>query len=328
MPEARRLSYIESVNAAIGQCLATDPSAIVFGEDVAKPGGVFGATKGLATQFPGRVFDTPISEAAILGSAVGAAMLGLKPIVEIMWVDFSLVALDQIVNQAANVRYVFNGTLTAPITIRTQQGALPGSCAQHSQSLEAIFAHIPGLRVCLPSTPQDAYDLLVAAAAAADPVVVIEHRKLYFGPKDDVTLSDVPQPLGGARVRRHGSSCTAVTWGAITNDVIAAAELLVVDGFEIEVIDARWLAPFDWDMVGASVARTGRCLVVHEANVTGGFGAEVAAGVSERWFHSLDAPVRRLGAPDLRMPAAPTLQAAVVPTVARIVEQLRQSCQE
>lgn len=257
MPDAKPLSYIESVNTAIRHCLATDPDVVVFGEDVAKPGGVFGATKGLAAEFPGRVFDTPISEAAILGSAVGAAMLGLRPIVEIMWVDFSLVALDQIINQAANVRYVSNGTFAAPITIRTQQGALPGSCAQHSQSLEAIFAHIPGLRVCLPSTPQDALDLLVTAAATADPVVVIEHRKLYFGLKEEVVVSAVPQQLGGARVRRQGSNLTVVTWGAITNDVLAAAEQLDEEGFDVEVIDARWLAPFDWDTVCDSLLGPG-----------------------------------------------------------------------
>lgn len=322
MPETQSLTYVKAVNSALRTALG-DQSVIFYGEDVAKPGGIFGASKGLHDDFPDRVFDTPISETAMLGAAVGAAIAGLRPVVELMWVDFSLVALDQIVNQAANVRYVSNNLMTAPITIRTQQGALPGSCAQHSQSLEALFAHIPGLRVCLPATVQDAHDLLLAAIFCDDPTLVIEHRKLYTGAPIDITLDPAPGPIGGARVRRPGRDMTVATWGAILVDVLEAAEVLADDGIDLEVIDVRWVSPIDWATLEASINRTSRGLVVHEANITGGVGAEIAAGLSERCFFALDGPICRLGTDDLRIPAAPSLQAAALPDCARIVETVR-----
>lgn len=323
MPEERKLTYVEAVNAAIARCLDERPDVVVFGEDVGEPGGVFGATKGLRRRFGRRVFDTPISESAILGGAVGAAMMGLRPLVEIMWADFSLVALDQIVNQAANVRYVSEGRLTAPLTIRMQQGAVPGSCAQHSQSLEAIFAHVPGIRVCMPATAQDAYDLLLAAVDCDDPVVVIEQRGLYFGDKQVVEVGGPVQPIGGARVVRPGARLTVVTWGAMLQRVLEAASLLDGEGITADVIDARWLNPLDVEVIAASVRRTSRLAVVHEANVTGGFGAEVAARIGTSEFFHLDAPIARIGAPDLRMPAAPGLQAAVLPSATSVADGLR-----
>ncbi|GAA5114049.1 alpha-ketoacid dehydrogenase subunit beta [Pseudonocardia adelaidensis] len=316
----RSLTYGEAVNAALRRCLSELPETLLYGEDVAKPGGVFGVTRGLRRDFGERVFDTPISESAILGSAVGAAMLGRRPIVEIMWVDFSLVAFDQIVNQLANVRYVSRGELAAPVVIRTQQGSAPGACAQHSQSLEAFFLHVPGLRVAMPWTAQDAYDVLVAAVHSDDPVLVIENRTLYTG-KQDVMLDGPVQPLGGLRVRREGTDATVVTWGAITARALQAAEALAGRGVSVEVLELPWLNPLPTDEVLASVRRTGRLAVLHEANVTGGFGAEVVARVAGAGV-ALRRPPLRLGLPDSRVPAAPSLVAGLLPDAERIAAQI------
>ena len=322
------LTYAKAINAALRRALSECADTLLYGEDVGKPGGVFGVTKDLQRDFgAARVFDTPISETAMLGAAVGAAMCGLRPIVEIMWIDFSLVAMDQIVNQAANVRYVSAGRLGAPLTIRTQQGALPGSCAQHAQNLEALYAHIPGLRVGLPATPQQAYDMLLAAVFCDDPTLIIENRGLYHGAAAPVRIDGPVQPAQGAHIARSGEHLTIVTWGAMLHRVQeAAAQLASEDGVQVEVIDARWIAPFDWDTLLASVRRTGQLLVVHEANLTGGFGAEIAARVQQDCFGQLAAPVRRLGVPDVRMPAAPHLQDVLIPSVAAIREAARQMC--
>lgn len=322
MPE---LNYVSAVNAALHRAMQEFPEAIAFGEDFAIPGGVFTASRGLREQFGERVFDTPISEAAILGGAIGAAMRGRRPIVEIMWVDFFLVALDQIVNQAANVRYVSQGELSAPLTVRTQQGVLPGSCAQHSQSLEAVFAHVPGLIVGLPATPQDAYDMLLSAVAADDPAVVIEHRSLYFGPRATVEVDGPIAPVGGARVRRAGDDVTLVTWGAMLGAASAAVARLADEGISVELIDARWLAPFDTATVVESVEKTGRLVIAHEANVSGGFGAEIAARIANEALWSLEAPITRVGVPDMRIPAAAVLQQAVVPGADQIAAALRET---
>lgn len=315
------LNYSQAVNAALRTALGERGDTIMYGEDVGKWGGIFGATRGLAREFGERVFDTPISESAILGSAVGAAMRGMRPIVEIMWVDFSLVALDQIVNQAANVRYVSAGQMAAPITVRTQQGALPGACAQHAQNLEAIFAHTPGLVVGLPATPQDAYDMLLSAIWSDDPAIVIENRSLYFGDKVEVDTSRAAAPPGGARVAREGADVTIVTWSAMLHSALAAAEMAAAQGVGAEVIDLRWLQPLDIDAIVTSVSKTRRLLIAHEANLTGGFGAEVAARISEQVFGRLAAPVRRVGVPDSRIPAAPHLQAALIPSASDIAAE-------
>jgi pyruvate/2-oxoglutarate/acetoin dehydrogenase E1 component len=308
----KQLTYGEAVNAALRRCLGELPETLFYGEDVAKPGGVFGVTRGLRRDFGDRVFDTPISESAILGSAVGAAMLGRRPIVEIMWVDFSLVAFDQIVNQLANVRYVSRGKLAAPVVIRTQQGSAPGACAQHSQSLEAFFLHVPGVRVAIPWTAQDAYDLLVAAVHSDDPVVVIENRTLYSAGKQEVVLDGPVQPLGGLRVRREGADATLVTWGAITARALEAAETLAQRSVSLEVLELPWLNPFSTDEVVARVRRTGRLAVLHEANLTGGFGAEIVARIAGLGV-PLRSPALRLGLPDTRVPAAPSLVAGLLP---------------
>lgn len=314
------LTFGEAVNRALRRALEDDERVLVFGEDVGEPGGVHGITRGLRKRFGDRVFDTPISEAAILGTALGSSLFGMRPVAEIMWADFSLVALDQLVNQAANTRYVSAGKLYAPMTVRTQQGTTPGSCAQHSQSLEAFFAHVPGLRVCMPATVQDAYDLLSTAIRVDDPVIVIENRGLYFGEKQEITIGGQIAPMGGAARRHDGDDITIVTWGALVHSGVAAAEQLAQEGINADLIDLRWINPLDLDTILASVSRTGRVLVAHEANLTGGFGAELATQITSAAFHELRVPVARLGTPDIRMPAAPHLQAALLPDVNRIAQ--------
>lgn len=308
------LPYVKAVTAALREALAERPEVLVYGEDVGAAGGIFGASRGLQQEFgAARVFDTPIAESAILGSAVGAAMEGMRPVVEIMWGDFLLVALDQLFNQAANVRYVSRSALTAPLVVRTQQGVTPGSCAQHSQSLEALLAHVPGLRVGLAATPQDAYAMLRAAIADPDPCIVIESRSLYQL-KGPVVLGGPAELVGGARWHRSGGDLAIVTWGPMLHSALAAAERLAAEGVEAAVVDLRWLNPLDDASIARAVEESGgRVLIAHEANVTGGFGAEIAARIQERHFDLLDAPVVRVGAPDVRIPSAPALQAALVP---------------
>lgn len=320
-PTTLNLTFAEAVNAALTRALAEHPEALLFGEDVGIPGGVFGVTKGLRRKFGERVFDTPISEAAILGGAVGSSMMGRRPIVEIMWSDFTLVALDQIVNQAANVRYATRGELHAPITIRTQQGSAPGACAQHSQNLEALFTHIPGLRVLMPATPQDAYDLLLLAVADEDPTIVIENRTLYHAGKHPVRIGGEVSPNAEAAVRRVGRDMTLVTWGAIQSAALEAAERAAVYGVEVEVIDLRSLRPWDELSVIRSVEKTQTLLVVHEAHTVGGFGAEVVSTIVERGA-ALRRPPMRVGARPARIPAAPSLAEAVIPGRDDILEAI------
>jgi acetoin:2,6-dichlorophenolindophenol oxidoreductase subunit beta len=312
MPEIQQLSYGGAVNAALRRVLTEVPETLLYGEDVGKPGGVFGVTRGLKREFGDRVFDTPISESAILGSALGAAMLGRRPIVEIMWADFSLVALDQIVNQIANTRYISRGAVSAPLVIRTQQGTGPGACAQHSQCLEAFFLHTPGIRVVMPSTAQDAFDAVLTATHSEDPVLIVENRNLYLGDKVEVIVDAAVPPMGGSVVRRTGDAVTVLSWGSMTRRTEAAAAAAAAQGVGTEVIEARWLNPLDLAPVLNSVRRTGRLIVVHEANVTGGFGGEIVAQVAESGV-TLLAPPMRLGLPDIRVPAAPTLADSVIP---------------
>ena len=303
-----------AINRALDEELTSRPQAVLFGEDIAIPGGTFGVTRNLLKKHGDRVFDTPISEAAILGAALGCSLEGMRPIVEIMWMDFLLVALDQLVNQAANVRYLSEGRVSAPIVVRMQQGATPGSCAQHSQSLEAILAHIPGLRVGLPATSQDAYQMLRAAVADPDPVVLIEARRLYLT-ATPLDTSVPAEQVGGARLRRSGTDLAIVTWGTMVDQSMeAAGQLASEEGISASVLDLRWLSPLDEQAI-ADVLRdsSGKLLIAHEANITGGFGAEVAARIAERHLDLLDAPIRRVGTPDSRIPAAPVLQRALIP---------------
>ncbi|MDQ3994567.1 MAG: acetoin dehydrogenase [Actinomycetota bacterium] len=313
----QELTYVRAVNEALRWALVEYPEALLFGEDVAVPGGIFGASRGLRKEFGERVFDMPISESAILGAAVGAAMRGRRPIVEIMFADFFFVALDQLVNQAANVRYVSRGGFTCPITVRSQQAAVPGACAQHAQSVEAVFAQCPGLRVGLPSNAQDAYEMLRAAIASDDPVIVLESRALYQT-ADPFTPDRPVESVGGARVVREGDDVTIVSWGRMLREAVTAAGVLAGRGLDAEVVDLRWLSPLDLESVFGSVAKTGRVVIAHEANLTGGFGGEIAARVAAECFWALDAPIERVATRDVRIPAAPALQRAVLPSAETI----------
>lgn len=319
-PEIREMAYIEAVNAALRAELEEDERTLLYGEDVGKSGGIFAAARYLQRDFgPERVFDTPIAENAILGSAVGAALAGAKPIVEIMWADFIFVALDQLINQAANIRYITGGKSSVPLVVRTQQGATPGSCAQHSQSIEAFIAHMPGIKVALAATPHDAYTLLRAAAADPDPCVVIEARGLY-PVKGLVEIAAAPEPAGKARVHREGKDLAIVTWGTMVGPSIEAAEQLTASGCDTAVLDLRWLSPLDEKaLMDVVKAAGGRVLVVHEAVKTGGFGAEIVAKLHELLAGEMPLSIRRVTSPDTRIPAAPSLQAALIPNVETII---------
>ena len=321
--EGKEMAYGLAANKALMLAMENDPDIIMFGEDIATAGGSFGVTRNLRKIYGERIFDTPISEAAILGAALGSSITGMKPVVEIMWSDFLMVALDQLVNQASNVRYISRGTLTAPMVVRMQQGITPGSCAQHSQSLEALIAHIPGIKVGLPSTPDDAFAMLRAAIADPDPVVIIECRALYLE-KGIVDVEAAPQGVGGARLRRSGNDAVIVTWGRMTGTAIAAAEQLAAEGIDVSVLDLRWLAPLDEEALLSAVRNaSGRVVVLHEANVTGGFGGDIVARIAERAFDSLTAPVRRVGLPDVRVPSAPNLQQALFPSIEDVVQAVK-----
>ena len=298
------LTYAEAAREAIAEEMRRNPDVWALGEDLGR-GGVFGQYAGLAAEFgPERICDTPISEASIMGASVGAAMVGTRPIVEMRFSDFALCAVDELVNQAAKARYMFGGQARVPMVIREPIGIWRSSAAQHSQSLEAWYTHIPGLVVVTPSTPVDNKGLLKSAIRSDDPVVYMEHKNLWSMagevPEDD----DRTIPLGMARVVREGGDATIVTWSRMVHLSAHAAAALGEEGISVEVIDLRTLWPWDRERVLASVARTGRLLVVHEAVAVGGFGAEVAATVAEE----LGAPVRRLGAPRIPIPYAPPLE--------------------
>ena len=307
------MTYAEAAALALTQAMAADPKVIVLGEDVGR-GGIFGQYKGLQQRFGAqRVIDTPISEAAILGAGVGMALAGLKPVVEMRVVDFALCAMDEIANQAAKNRYMFGGQGRVPMVMRMPIGIWSSSAAQHSQSLEAWFAHIPGLVVVAPSTPADNHGLLLAALASGDPVVYMEHKELWATP-GPVTPGEVV-PLGKARVAREGSDVTIVSWSRQMQSCLDAAEQLATQGVQAEVIDLRTIWPWDKAAVLASVAKTGRLLVVHEAIRVAGFGAEIAATVAEE----TSARVARLGAPRIPVGYAPTLEAEARVGAAQIV---------
>lgn len=322
--ETRELTYIQAVNEALRTELKTRPEVLIFGEDVGNAGGIFGATRDLQRDFgPNRVFDTPIAESAILGGAVGAAICGMRPVVEIMWADFLLVALDQLVNQAANIRYLTAGKYSVPMVVRTQQGATPGSCAQHSQCLEALLAHIPGLKVGLPSCAQDAYSMLRAAIADPDPCVIIESRALYQT-KAEVKLSDASGAVGGAVLREKGRDVVLIGWGSMVAHLVEASKRLAKEGVKAAVLDLRWLAPLDENTIINAVRESkGRFVIAHEANLTGGFGAEIVTRIIEK-LPGESTRFRRVGCPDMRMPASPVLQAAVLPSVDTVIAAARE----
>ncbi|MGW5974500.1 alpha-ketoacid dehydrogenase subunit alpha/beta [Streptomyces sp. NPDC055186] len=308
LPEdAEPVRYSRAVKAALRHELEHDPSVFVAGIDVGEGGNVFGLTRGLAADFPGRVRDTPIAESAIVGAGVGAAMAGLRPVVEIMYSDFVAVCLDQIMNQAAKLRYMTGGKVSVPLTIRTQFGAGRSSGAQHSQAIEALLAHIPGLQVVMPSTPADAYGLLRSAIHEDSPVVVIEHRLLYEKSGPGFSPDHVV-PIGKAKVLREGTDVTVVSVSRMARESLAVAESLAAEGISVEVVDLRTVAPIDWETVLGSLAKTNRLVIAHEAVLDFGIGAEIAARAVDEGFWTLDAPVVRVGAPFSPAPYAPALE--------------------
>lgn len=315
-------TYLQEITTTLAEAMRDDPRVLVLGEDVAE-GGPWGATAGLAGEFgPERVRNTPISEAAICGVAIGAAQSGLRPVVEIMFVDFVTLALDQLVNQAAKAHFMSGGQLEVPLVLRTQGGAGQRGGAQHSQSLEAWLTHVPGLKVVMPSTAADAAGLLATAIADPNPVVFVENKTLYFR-KEEVPEAREPVPLGRARVAREGRDVTVVALSRLVPESLAAAEELARDGIELEVIDPRTLVPLDLDVIVESVRRTHRLVVAHEAVLHGGFGAEIAARVQSAAFDELDAPVERVGAPFAPIPFSPPLEDAYLPGRAEVTSAVR-----
>lgn len=319
MPETR---YIHAINQALSDALQADPSVIVMGEDVAEVGGPFKATKGLMNRFgPDRVRDTPISELTITGAAVGAALSGLRPVVEIMFMDFVTLAMDAIVNQAAKSRFMFGGQASVPMVVRLPHGGGLNAGPQHSQCLEAWFAHIPGLKVVCPATVEDAYTLLRAAIDDPDPVIVIEHKGLY-GMVGELPEAPIPTRIGEAKIVQEGFDVTLITYGAARMTCMAAADQLSSRGVSAEVIDLRSLQPWDKATVLSSVAKTHRAVVVHEAVRDFGVGAEIAAVIGEEGFDDLDAPVGRVGAPFMPPPFSRSLESRFIPESGRVVESV------
>ena len=312
----------EAINEALHIAFNSAPTVFSAGEDIAVYGGQLRCSYDLIKNFgEKRIFDTPISESAIIGLGVGASMMGLRPIMEISYIDFLGTCFDQILNQAAKLRYMYGGKVSLPLVIRTQGGAGLGNGAQHSQSLEGILAHIPGIRVVMPSNAYDAKGLLLHAIRDNNPVVFIEHKALY---KTKCEVPEEPYECDyTCDVKRPGGDVTIVAWSAMVNQALKAAETLAADGIEAEVVDLRALEPFDSETIIASAKKTGRVVVAHEACRKGGFGGEVAATVQEAAFGSLKAPVLRVGAPNVPVPFAPVLEKAFVPDAARIVEAVR-----
>jgi 2-oxoisovalerate dehydrogenase E1 component len=323
-PAGEEYRTMDAIRAALRHELEHDPSVFLAGVDIAKGGGVFGITRGLHDDFPERVRDTPISELAVVGVGVGSAMGGFRPVVELMFFDFLGVCFDQLLNQAAKLRFMTGGRAGVPLTVRTQFGGGSSAGSQHSQSLEALLAHVPGLTVVMPSTPADAYGLLRSAIRDPNPVVFVENRQLYGLTGPSPAHPDHLVPLGKARVAREGNDVTVVTVSRMVHESLAAAEELAAEGIGVEVIDLRSIVPLDREAILASVAKTGRLLVVHEAVQDFGIGAEVAALAANEAFWDLDAPVRRLGGPYTPVPYAPSLERVWCPDAARIAAELRE----
>ena len=314
------ITYIEAIREAQARALSEDPRVFIYGQDIGSFGGAFKATKNLANEYPGRVMDAPISEDAIVGLGVGAAIEGRRPIIEMQYADFSTVAFNQIVNQAATLFWRTN--MPCPITIRLPCGGTSGSGPFHSQTMESIYAHYPGLVVMTPATVEDAYSMLLEAVAIDDPVIFCEHKLLYYHLKADKLPSEA-LPTGKARIAREGRDMTIVAYSAMVHEALLAADELATDGFQIEVVDLRSVKPLDTDTVMASVARTGRLLCVGESWPWGGVTAEVIARVASEGFGLLDAPPQRLNAKDTPVPYHPNLWAAHRPTARSIAAAAR-----
>ncbi|MCX6433305.1 MAG: alpha-ketoacid dehydrogenase subunit beta [Actinobacteria bacterium] len=320
---SRQLTYVKAFNEGMHQIMAEDPDVFLIGEDVAGYGGVFHMFDGLLTEFgPRRVKDTPISEQAIIGLGVGAAARGLRPVCDLMFMDFIGVAMDQIFNQAAKMKYMFGGAVSMPLTITTAGGAGMSAAAQHSQSLEAWLAHVPGLKVAMPASPYDAKGLIVSAIRDDNPVIVVLNKKM-LGMKGEVPEELYSVPLGVANVVTEGADVTVVAIGRMVVEATKAAASLAEQGISVEVIDPRCVQPLDIGTITDSVRKTNRVLIVHEAVEFGGIGAEISSQIQEDAFDYLDAPVARLAAPFAPVPYAPILENAYVPDAARIETAVR-----
>jgi pyruvate dehydrogenase E1 component beta subunit len=321
------VTLVEAVTLALARAMDEDPNVVVLGEDVGVNGGVFRATAGLQQRFGAdRVIDTPLAELLISGLCVGMATQGLKPVCEIQFMGFMYPCIDQLVNHASRMRTRTQGRLSCPMVLRTPYGAGIRAPEHHSESTEAMFAHIPGLRVVTPSSPERAYGLLLAAIRDPDPVVFLEPTRIYRAAKGNVEDDGEALPLDVAFILQEGRDVTLISWGAMVKETSAAAEELAADGIDAEVIDLATLKPYDEDTVLSSVGKTGRCVIVHEAARTGGFGAEIAALIAERGLLSLLAPVVRVTGYDTIVPL-PRLEQEYMPSVGRIVAAARNACQ-
>jgi len=322
MPE---ITYREAVRDALSQALRKDDSVFIMGEDIAEMGGSMAVTQGLLEEFgPKRIRNTPISEMAIVGSGIGAAIQGMRPVVEIMYEDFLTLSMEQLVNQAAKHRTMSGGQVKVPLTIRTQGGAGWSPGAQHAQQLEAWFVHVPGLKVVFASTPEDVRGLLWSAIYDDNPVVFFEHRTLY-PLKGEVPTELEPIPLGKARIHREGEDVTVVATGRLVHEALEAAEAAESEGISVEVVDPRTLLPLDEETIVGSVRKTTRCVTAHEAVTRGGFGSELAAVIQHGAFDWLDAPIERVGARFAPLPFAPAMEQWAVPHAADVLEAIRRT---
>ena len=325
----REITYLEAVREAMVQEMRRDPEVFLMGEDVGVYGGAFGVSRGMLEEFgPERVRETPISEAAIAGAATGAALMGMRPIAEIMFMDFITISMNQLVNQAAKIRFMFGGKASIPMVVRAPAGSGTGAAAQHCQSLEALFMNVPGIKVVAPSTPHDVKGLLIASIRDNNPIIFMEHKLLYR------TKGLVPEglysiPIGEAEIKREGRDLTVVAYSIMVPRALEAAGQLASEGIELEVVDPRSLKPLDRETIVESVCKTGRVLIVHESPVTGGVGGEIAAVIADsEAFDYLDAPIRRLAGLNVPIPYNRTLERAAVPQVEDIVAAARALAQE
>ena len=319
------MTLIESVRETLREEMRRDESIVILGEDVGKKGGVFLATDGLYDEFGGdRVLDTPLSESMIVGVSIGAAVAGLRPVPEIQFADFIFPAFNQILSEAARMRYRSNGAFSVPMTLRAPYGGGVHGALYHSQSVEAFFAHIPGLKVVIPSTPSDTRGLLRSAIRDDDPVLFFEHKKMYRSVRGDVPDSDYTVPMGSAKVTREGSDVSVIGYGLMAHYALEAAEILEGEGVSVEVVDLRTLRPLDGETVLSSVAKTGKAVIVYEDNRFGGFGAEVSAILAEEAFDSLDGPIVRVTGPDVPgVPYNHVLEDWFMPNPDRIADAVR-----
>ena len=321
----REIYYLDAIKEAILQGMELDPDVFMIGEDIGVYGGAFGLTLGLLEKFgPDRIIDTPISEQAIVGMAIGAALMGKKPIVEIMFSDFLLLTMEQIANQAAKIHYMFGGKASVPLVIRAPGGGGTGAAAQHSQSLEALLMHIPGIKLVMPSTPLDAKGLLASAIADPNPVIYLEHKLLYKKVKGEVPEGRYEIPLGKADIKRKGKDITVVATSLMVHKALDAAEKLEDEGISVEVIDPRTIKPLDLDTIIESVKKTGRVLLLEEACYTGGFTSFLASEISLKAFDWLDCPVARVTGLDSPIPYSKVLEDVIIPGEARIEEGIRE----